>query len=100
MQMDQETHLEERIKEMEFERETEIKATKERTEKLWKKKFDDRETILEERLRDLDAEMTQLRDKHHDDLKRERERAEVRIRDGIRVEVRNEVADELSAQFL
>ena len=56
--MDHETQLEERVKELEFERETEIKATKERTEKLWKKKFDDRETILEERLRDLDTEMT------------------------------------------
>ena len=62
--MEHETTLEERVKELEFERETEVKAAKDRTEKLWRKKLDDRELVLEERLRDLDAEMSQIRDKH------------------------------------
>lgn len=97
--MDHESAVEEKAKETEFEREAEVKAVKERTEKLWKKKFDDREAALEERLRELDAEMTQVRDKHADDLRREKERTEMRVRESARVEIRNEIADELTSQF-
>ena len=56
--MDQETAIEDKAKEDEIDREAEAKAAKERVEKIWKKKFDDRETVLEERLKDLDQEMT------------------------------------------
>jgi hypothetical protein len=85
--MEHETALEEKHKESELEKEAEVKAVKERTEKLWKKKLDDRETVLEQRLNELDAEMTKIREKHHEDLKRERERTEIRIRENIRTEV-------------
>ena len=64
MLMEHESALEEKVKELEFERDTEAKAAKDRTEKLWRKKLDEREATLEERLRDLDSEMTQLREKH------------------------------------
>ena len=97
--MEHETTLEERVKELEFERETEVKAAKDRTEKLWRKKLDDRELALEERLRELDAEMSQVRDKHQDDLRRERERTELRVKESVWAEVRNEVADQLSNEF-
>ena len=69
---------------------------KEKTEKLWKKKFDEREAVLEERLKELDAEMTQVREKHAEDLRREKERTEIRVRESMRVELRNEIADELT----
>ena len=73
-----------------------MKAMKEKTEKLWKKKFDEREAVLEERLKELDAEMTQVREKHSEDLRREKERTEIRVRESMRVELRNEIADELT----
>ena len=75
------------------------RETKEQIERTWKKKFADREAVLEERLKDLDAEMTQVRDKHAEDLKRERERVEVRIRETIRADIRNEIADQLTSEF-
>ena len=56
--MDHDTTIEDKLKEGELEREAEVKAAKEQTEKLWKKKFTEREAVLEERLKDLDAEMT------------------------------------------
>lgn len=56
--MDHENILEEKQKDSELDRDTEVKAAKERAEKMWKKKFDDREAVLEERLKDLDEEMT------------------------------------------
>ena len=62
--MDHENVLEEKTKEAELERETESKQVKERIEKTWKKRFDDREATLEERLRDLDSEMNAIRAKH------------------------------------
>lgn len=86
--MDHENAIEEKQKDSEMDRDTEVKAVKERTEKLWKKKFEEREAVLEERLKDLDDEMTQIRAKHQEEIKRERERAELRMRDNIRVEVR------------
>ena len=55
--MDHETAVEEKLKEGELERDAEIKGAKEQTEKLWKKKFAERETVLEERLKELDVEM-------------------------------------------
>lgn len=97
--MDHETAVEDKLKEGELERDVEIKSAKEQTDKIWKKKFSERETVLEERLKDLDVEMTQIRDKHSEDLKRERERVEVRIRETLRAEVRNEIADQLSIEF-
>lgn len=62
--MDHEAVLEERQKENEMDKDADVKAMKERTEKLWKKKFEEREKALEERLRDLDDEMSQIRVKH------------------------------------
>ena len=50
-------------------------------------------------IKDLDSEMTQVRDKHAEDLKRERERVEVRIRETIRADIRNEIADQLTSEF-
>ena len=97
--MDHDSSVDDRQKEGEFEREAEIKAVKERTEKLWKKKFDEREATLEERLRELDTEMTQVRDKHAEDLRREKERTETRVRESARIELRKEIADELTAEF-
>lgn len=97
--MDHENAIEEKQKDSEMDRDTEVKAVKERTEKLWKKKFEEREAVLEERLKDLDDEMTQIRAKHQEEIKRERERAELRMRDNIRVEVRSQIADELTAEF-
>ena len=97
--MDHETAVEERQKEGEFERDAEVKAAKERIEKLWKKKFEEREAVLEERLKELDTEMTQIRDKHAEDLRRERDRTEIRIRENVRVEIRNELADQMTAEF-
>ena len=99
MQMEHETAVEDKLKEGEFDRDAEIKAAKEQIERTWKKKFADREAVLEERLKDLDAEMTQVRDKHAEDLKRERERVEVRIRETIRADIRNEIADQLTSEF-
>ena len=93
MLMDHDTLVEDKIKESELERDTEIKANKERIDKVWKKKFDDREATLEERLKELDAEMTTIRERHEADLKRERERTEIRIRESVRAEVRGEIAD-------
>lgn len=56
--MDHETAVEDKLKEGELERDVEIKSAKEQTDKIWKKKFSERETVLEERLKDLDVEMT------------------------------------------
>lgn len=99
MLMDHDTLVEDKIKESELERDTEIKANKERIDKVWKKKFDDREATLEERLKELDAEMTTIRERHEADLKRERERTEIRIRESVRAEVRGEIADQLTSDF-
>lgn len=99
MLMEHETTLDERVKELEFERDTESKAAKDRSEKLWRKKLDDREAALEERLHELDTEMAQIREKHQEDLRRERERTELRVKEGVRADVHNEVADHLASEF-
>ena len=58
MVMEHETAIDERVKELEFERDTESKAAKDRIEKVWRKKLEDREASLEERMQEMDAEMT------------------------------------------
>ena len=56
--MEHDSSVEDRQREIEIEHEAEVKAMKEKTEKLWKKKFDEREAVLEERLKELDGEIT------------------------------------------
>ena len=97
--MEHETAIEEKQKESELEKEAEVKIVKERTEKLWKKKLEDREIVLEQRLNELDTEVSQIREKHQDDLRRERERTEIRIRENIRAEVKNELVEDMAAEF-
>lgn len=97
--MEHENQVDEKTKESELDRDAETKAIKDKTDKYWKKKFDEREVTLEERLKELDSEMTTIREKHESDLKRERERTEIRIRETVRAEVRGEIADQLTSDF-
>ena len=99
MVMEHEGQVEERVKDFEMERDVSVKEAKLVVERAWKKKFDEREAVLEERLREIDSEMTNISSKHAEELKRERERIELRLRESIRVEVRNEVADQMTEEF-
>ena len=43
--------------------------------------------------------MNQIRDKHAEDLKRERERTELRVKETARIEIRNDIANEMTLDF-
>ena len=58
---DHENNLNSQKKEAEIEREAELRAHKEKIEKQWRKKLDDREKALEERIGEIDIEMNDMR---------------------------------------
>ena len=67
-----------------MEKEAELRAQKEKMEKLWRTKLDDREKVLQERIGESDREISEIRTRHEEDIKLERERTENRLRENIR----------------
>ena len=96
---DHENTLGSHQKESEIEREAELRAQKEKIEKQWRKKSDDREKVLEERLNEIDKEMNDMRQRHSEDIKLERERTENRVKENIRQELKAELTQEMQSEF-
>ena len=61
--------------------------------------MDDREKTLEERISEIDKEMNDMRSRHTEDIKLERERTENRIRENIRSELKTELTIEMQSEF-
>ena len=96
---DHESALSSLQKESEIEKEAELRAQKEKIEKQWRKKLDDREKALEERISEVDTEMNNMRQRHNEDIRFEKERTENRVRENIRQELRTELTQEMQSEF-
>jgi len=78
----------------------EQKQTKEKNEKLFKKRLQDKEALWQEKFSEIEAEISMLTEAHREELKLEREKIETRLREQLKVQIKNEVSrdyvDEIS----
>ena len=68
-------------------------------EKVWRKKLDDREKVLQERIGECDKEISEMRVRHEEDIKLERDRTENRLRENLKSQLRTELSQEMQLEF-
>ena len=71
----------------------EVRAVRDKVEKVWRKRLDEQMKDSEQRNQVLENEMDEVREKHRDELARERQRLEARFKETALTDLRREVTD-------
>eukprot|EP00347_Sterkiella_histriomuscorum_P011245 403373188 len=94
-----ESGIEQMKREFEEVVEKEIKITKEKQEKVMKRKLDEKQSENVQKLEEMENEIALIRNSHQIEIKKEKERLELRLRDQLRADLRLELHDELELEF-
>jgi len=77
----------------------ELRASKEKADKQFKKRLQDKESLWQAKFEEIEKEITDLNEAHRIEIKSERERIETRVREQVRAQLRVEIGNELEEDF-
>jgi hypothetical protein len=77
----------------------ELRESREKADKVFKKKLSDKESLWQAKFEEIEKEITDMTEAHRLEMKSERDRIENRLREQLRLQTRLELTTELQAEF-
>lgn len=97
--LDSQCQLELALREAEDRADIEMKQAREKLERAHKKRLEDRDREWQSKLEAADRELEVVREAHAEELRREKTRAEARVRDQVRADVKQELHVVLDEEY-